>query len=313
MGVALPPPPRRGPGWGWRSLPLPGGGSGWGSDSSRSATTYTLTFPCPTRSAASSASTTRVRSAFDMRKRSCTTSRTSPRCEWMRVYPCCSRSWRTSVCGKVLRHAHREGDEQARVAGRLAAALHLREDSIGRVAPHRRAAAAAEQLGGAREQELHVVVELRHRADGRARGAHRVGLVDSDGGRDAVDAIDCRLVHPIEELPGVGRESLHVTTLALGVQRVEHQRGLARAGHAGDHHQLVERNGNVEILQIVLAGAMDVMAPCGASCASRGFMRMEIEIREAPQASPAGQVTAIVCAARQRDYREPTLAPKAVF
>ena len=120
------------------------------------------------------------------------------------------------------------------------------------------------QLAGAREQQLQVIVELGHRADGGARGAHRVGLVDGDGRRNAVDAIDRRLVHAVEELARVGREGLDVAALAFGVQRVEHQRGLARAGHARHHHQLVQRNVEVEILEIVLARAVH------ARCDARG-------------------------------------------
>ena len=67
--------------------------------------------------------------------------------------------------------------------------------------------------------------------------------------------VDLRLVHAVEELPRVGRERLDVAALAFGVQRVEHQRGLARAGHAGDDDELVQRNVEVEVLEIVLARA----------------------------------------------------------
>ena len=124
-----------------------------------------------------------------------------------------------------------------------------------RVAAHRLAAALAEQRRGARKQQLQVIVELGHRADGRARGAHRIGLVDGDRRRNAVDAIDLRLVHAVEELPRVRREGLDVAALAFGVQRVEHERRLARARHAGDDDQLVQRDLEVEILEIVLARA----------------------------------------------------------
>ena len=67
--------------------------------------------------------------------------------------------------------------------------------------------------------------------------------------------VDQRPVHPIEELPRVGREGLDVAALPLGVQRVEHQRGLSRPAHARDDDQLVERDIEVEILEIVLARA----------------------------------------------------------
>ena len=123
------------------------------------------------------------------------------------------------------------------------------------------------QRGGTREQQLQVIVELGHRADRGARGAHRVGLVDGDGRRNAVDAIHRRLVHAIEELARVGREGLDVATLAFGVQRVEHQRGLARARHARHHHQLMQRNVEVEILQVVLPRAVHADAGIRCTCA----------------------------------------------
>ena len=157
----------------------------------------------------------------------------------------------------VVRHGHREGDDEARIARRAAAADYCGVNAFRRVAPHRLAAAAAMQPRRARVEQLEVVVQFRHGADGGARGAYRVGLVDGDGRRNAVDAIDLRLVHAVEELPRVGREGLDVAPLAFGIKRVEGQRGLARAGNAGDHDQLAGRDVEAEILQVVLARAMD--------------------------------------------------------
>ena len=60
-----------------------------------------------------------------------------------------------------------------------------------------------------------------------------------------------------QELARVGRERLDVAPLALGVDRVEGERGLARAGEAGEHDQLVARDGQVDVLEVVLARAAD--------------------------------------------------------
>jgi hypothetical protein len=109
-------------------------------------------------------------------------------------------------------------------------------------------------------QQLQVVVQLRHRAHRRAGRAHRVGLVDGDRGRDAVDAVHLRLVHAVEELARVRREGLDVAALALRVDRVEDQRGLARARHAGDDNELPQRNVEVERAQVVLPRAADADA-----------------------------------------------------
>ncbi len=52
-------------------------------------------------------------------------------------------------------------------------------------------------------------------------------------------------------------ESLDVAPLALGVQGIERERGFARATDAGDDDQLVERQFEIEILEIILASAAD--------------------------------------------------------
>jgi hypothetical protein len=67
--------------------------------------------------------------------------------------------------------------------------------------------------------------------------------------------VDVGLFHHAQELAGVGRQGLHVAALALGVQRVEGQGGLARAGQARDHHQLVAGDVEIDVLEVVRARA----------------------------------------------------------
>ncbi|RYG87932.1 ABC transporter ATP-binding protein [bacterium] len=131
------------------------------------------------------------------------------------------------------------------------------EDRGRRVAADRLAALATVQRRGARIQQLQVIVQLGHGADRRTRAAHRVGLVDRDGGRDAGDRVDLRAIHAIEELPRVRRERLDVAALAFRIERVEHQRRLAAAGHAGDDRQLAERQVEIDVAKIVLSRAAD--------------------------------------------------------
>ena len=69
--------------------------------------------------------------------------------------------------------------------------------------------------------------------------------------------VDIRLLHQLQELAGIGGKRLHITALALGIDRIEGERGFARAGQAGHHRQLVARNIDVDVLQIVLARAAD--------------------------------------------------------
>ena len=67
--------------------------------------------------------------------------------------------------------------------------------------------------------------------------------------------IDVRLLHHLEKLPRIGGERFHIAALALGIDGVERERRLARARQAGEHHELVARDREVDVLEIVLARA----------------------------------------------------------
>ena len=97
----------------------------------------------------------------------------------------------------------------------------------------------AVRLADPGEQQAQVVVDLGDRADRRARVARRRLLVDRDRRREALDGVDVGLLHLPEELARVRREGLDVAALALGVERVEGERRLARAGQPGDADELL--------------------------------------------------------------------------
>ena len=165
------------------------------------------------------------------------------------------------------RHGMREADQQPRPfrQGGQPAGHRLR-----RLPRDFRPAAAADRAADAGEEQPQVVVDLRGGADRGARVPDAVLLADRDGGTDAVDAVDVRLLHPFEELPGVGRQRLHVAPLPLGVDRVEGQRRLPRAAHAGDDDQALLRERQVDVLEVVRAGAADDdLAPGRLACRLR--------------------------------------------
>ena len=110
----------------------------------------------------------------------------------------------------------------------------------------------------AREQQAQVVVDLGDGADGGARVLGGRLLLDRDGGRQAVDVVDVRLLHHLQELARVGRQALHVAALAFGVDRVEGERGLARARQPREHDERVARDFEIDVLQVVLARPADV-------------------------------------------------------
>ena len=108
-----------------------------------------------------------------------------------------------------------------------------------------------------RVEEPQVVVDLGDRPHRRARVAGGRLLVDRDRRRQPFDRVDVGLLHHLEELPRIRREALDVAALTLGVDRVEGERGLAGARQSGDTDQLVPREPDVEVLEVVLPGAVD--------------------------------------------------------
>ena len=109
----------------------------------------------------------------------------------------------------------------------------------------------------AREQETQVVVDLGHRSHGGARVLAGGFLVDGNGRGKTVDGIKVRLAHLAQKLASIAGKALHIAALAFSVDGVERQRALARAGKAGYNHQLVARNNDIDVLEVVLTRALD--------------------------------------------------------
>ena len=120
-----------------------------------------------------------------------------------------------------------------------------------------RAALGTVRHADPRPEQAQVVVDLGHGADRRARVARGRLLVDRDRRREPLDRVDVGLLHQAEELARVGGERLDVAALPLGVDRVEGEARLPRAREPGDHDQRVPRQLDVDVLEVVLAGAGD--------------------------------------------------------
>ena len=126
-----------------------------------------------------------------------------------------------------------------------------RGDFIHGVLAHARPAFRAEGLAHARIEQAQEVVAFggsRHRRAGIAAG---ILLPDGHRRGDAVDVIHLRLFHALEELPRVRRKRFDVAPLPLGVDGVEGQRRFPRTGHTRDDGQLVMRNGERNVLEVV--------------------------------------------------------------
>ena len=83
-------------------------------------------------------------------------------------------------------------------------------------------------------------------------------MLDGDGRRDPRNEIDVRLVDLTQKLPRIGRQALDVAPLPLGENGVERERGFARSRQSRNDNQLIVRNFNLDILQIVHPRAFDM-------------------------------------------------------
>ncbi|OPZ12547.1 MAG: hypothetical protein BWZ10_02081 [candidate division BRC1 bacterium ADurb.BinA364] len=149
---------------------------------------------------------------------------------------------------------HRRHHQQPRAFGIL---QHGIDNVLHRLAFERPAAFGAMRPAGVGEQHAQIIVYFRDRADGRTRILAHAFLFDGDGGTEAFDMLDLRFLQLIEELAGVARQAFDVAPLALGVNRVERQRGFARSRKAGDHRQGVARDIDADVFQIVFGRADD--------------------------------------------------------
>ena len=104
------------------------------------------------------------------------------------------------------------------------------------------------------KQQAQVVVNFGHGAYGGARVVAGGFLFDGNGGRQALNQIHVGLVHQLQKLTSISRQTFDIAALTLGIQGVKRQARFARTAEASDHHQLVAGNIEVDVLKVVRAG-----------------------------------------------------------
>ncbi len=113
---------------------------------------------------------------------------------------------------------HRREEDDLRALRQHQERIH---DLVDRLFLDLAAALGAVGNADAGKEKPQVVVDLRHGSDRGARVPVGGLLLDGDGGRQALDVVEVRLVQPAEELPRVGGEGFDVPALSLGEHRVE--------------------------------------------------------------------------------------------
>ncbi len=136
--------------------------------------------------------------------------------------------------------------------------LHHRIDDLAcRLAGDHPPADPAMRRPRAGEEHAQVIVDFRRRRHRRTRVAAGRPLLNGNRRRQAFNLIDIRLLQLIEELPRIRRQRFDVFPLSLGIDGIERQRRFSRAGQAGDDDQLIAGDIDVNVFEIVLAGAAD--------------------------------------------------------
>ena len=121
------------------------------------------------------------------------------------------------------------------------------------------------------EQQAEKVIDLGHRGDRALLATAARALLDGDRGRNAEDRIHVGPGGRLHELPRVGVQRFEITALALGKQDVESERALAAAADACDHAELVPRDRDVNVLEVMLAGMVDAYGVIGLRCRRDSF------------------------------------------
>ena len=82
-------------------------------------------------------------------------------------------------------------------------------------------------------------------------------MINGDGWAEAGDSVDVRFIRDAEEHAGVRAKRLDIAALALRVNGIKSLAGLAGAGEASQDYELVARNVNIDVFEVVLARAAD--------------------------------------------------------
>ena len=150
-------------------------------------------------------------------------------------------------------------------------------------------------LAQPRVQQPQIIVDL---GDGghRAAGIMAAGaLVDGDRRLQAFDQIDVGPLQLMEKLPGVDRQAFDVLPLSLGIERVEGQGAFARAAGAGDHHEAIAGDVEIDVLQVVHAGAANADALARGRFDFRGFS-IHGDLRRTPEDAVGNLSLYVQCA-----------------
>ena len=130
------------------------------------------------------------------------------------------------------------------------------QDLAGRATRAVLSCAWAVRVADGGEQQVQIARHVGHRPDRRARVGADGLLLDRDHGREPEHEIDIGLRDLRDEPLREARQRLHVPPLAFGVDGVEREARLAGTRESGDDDELVARNLDRDVPEVVHASAL---------------------------------------------------------
>ena len=119
-------------------------------------------------------------------------------------------------------------------------------------------AVGAAVFGQTGEHQPQCVQQLGSGAEGTADAGDPGPLVQRQRRRHVQNLIHLRPGRLCHAPPGIGRERFQITSGAFGVEDPKSERGFAGAGDSGDSDDLIQRDIDVDVFQIVYSGAADL-------------------------------------------------------
>ena len=110
-------------------------------------------------------------------------------------------------------------------------------------------------MGATAKEQAQAVVELGHGTKGRAHARHAGALMQCERRRHVQYLVHLGVFGLRQATSSIGAERFQVATRALGIKNSQCQRTLARARHAGNTHELSQRNIDIDVLEVMDARA----------------------------------------------------------
>ena len=109
----------------------------------------------------------------------------------------------------------------------------------------------AHVMGATAKEQTQAIVELGHGAKSGTHARHARTLVQCERRRYVQDLIHLGMFGLRQTTASIGAERLQVTARALGIKNPQRQRTLARTRHAGNAHELSQRNIDIDVLEVM--------------------------------------------------------------